>query len=106
MASDKQKYFLERLLTVDLGLDGERILNESIKLNQVLNKLPYKLEYLGKQNRTMANMVGRDLKRFVGVIKRYQDAAGIKKAKPLGFFKRISLNNFRIKFERSLAKLK
>ncbi len=103
MKDDKQIRFLKSLLAVELGLDGEKILDASTRLNQILNKLPYKLEYLEKQNKTMKRIVKLDLRRFVGVIKRYQSAVESKKTESLGFLKRRTLDKFRIKFERSLA---
>lgn len=102
MKDDKQIRFLKSLLAVELGLDGEKILDASTRLNQILNKIPYKLEYLERQNKPMKRMVRLDLRRFVGVIKRYQSAVKSKKAESLGFFKKKALNKFRIKFERSL----
>jgi hypothetical protein len=107
---------LKKRLTTEPGIDGEAILNETIRINTILNKIPYKLKLLRMHSPRLAKWVRIVLKRFVGVEKsrkrapgiigRYQIAVEKGKAKKIGFFKGRTLNNFRIQFESLLRHMK
>ncbi|MBR9683177.1 hypothetical protein GOV03_01420 [Candidatus Woesearchaeota archaeon] len=106
MADEKFIKRLKKRLTTEPGDNGEKILNETIRINTILNLIPYKLELLKKRNPVLAKYVKLSLRRFVGITKRYQAAVKEGNAEKIGFFKRRTLNNFRIQFESLLRKIK